>query len=93
MFWFLAWLILTGKGKGIVPNFLTPGHTKNICDGKFGLAIRALRRSDAIVSPPTYMMKIIQTSGEATTCVESARVDWLLEKVPQDAVHNLSAAY
>lgn len=72
--WYLAWLVCTGREKRVELDFMIPGHTKNVVDGRFGLVKRLVRRSDVVV--PAEMMKIIQDSCDTTTCVPSVNVTW-----------------
>lgn len=71
---FLAWFVLKGKENRVKLNFLIPGRTKSVCDEKFGLVERRMRRTDVAVS--AYLMDATGCSSEATDCVSSVEADW-----------------
>lgn len=58
--------------------FLVPGHTKDVCDGKFGFVKRRLRRTDAI--DPSHAMQVIRDSCKTPTCVPFIDVAWIIWK-------------
>lgn len=46
--WFLSFLVIIIEEKCVELCLMIPGHTKNLCDGRFGLVKRLLRRVDVI---------------------------------------------
>lgn len=42
--WFLSWITLIGKENRVKLALLVAGHTKNACDGGFGLVKRRLKK-------------------------------------------------
>lgn len=58
--WYLSWVVCIGREKRVELDFMIPGHTKNVCDGRFGLVKRLLRRRDVVV--PEEMMKVIENT-------------------------------
>lgn len=72
--WYLCWRVFCGLNDQIDLYFLISGHTKNVCDGAFGLVKRQLRLRNARC--PRDMMKIIQESSQSTSCVPGSQVTW-----------------
>ena len=54
--------------------FLISGHTKNRCDGAFGLVKRKLKQRN--VNVPADMMEVIETSAYNNTAVLGSDVVW-----------------
>lgn len=76
--WFFAWLICAEYFEEIELKFLVAGHTKNVCDGAFGLIKRIFRK--AKVYFPKEMHDLINRSAKNTDCIEPDNVIWRLWK-------------
>lgn len=73
--WYLAWRLILRLHDEIVYNFLIAGHTKNSCDGAFGLVKMQLKRKN--VYTPRDMMRTIDESTSSNSVVCSKSVMWI----------------
>lgn len=75
MLWSLAWRIIIGLEDEIVLQFLIAGHTKNRCDGSFGLVKRQWKELNMVTISET--MQVISKSSEINRIVCSTQVKWI----------------
>ena len=91
MLWYLAWRIIDGINETISLNFLISGHTKNRCDGSFGLVKRKLRQRNAIV--PSDMKKVIDDSSTNNSAVCGSDVLWYNWKLLLDSYFTIPSGF
>jgi len=72
--WYFCWRVIMGLEKSITLYFLVAGHTKNRCDGAFGLVKRKLKTVN--VDCPAQMMKVIQESSKSNEVICGSSVKW-----------------
>ena len=74
--WYFAWRVIVGLQDTISMTFLIPGHTKNACDGHFGLIKRKIKTTHSVLVP-AHMCDIIAESSANSVCKTASDVTWL----------------
>lgn len=74
--WVLWYIIVQAllKYKFVTLRFIIPGHTRNRCDGGFGLVMQHLKSRN--VNCPDDMMNVLSNCLNTSTVVVSAAVTW-----------------
>lgn len=73
--WYLMWRTTIGMEDDIKLHFLVAGHTKNRCDGAFGLVKRELKRRN--VNTPRDMVEVVKDSSASNRAILSGQVRWM----------------
>ncbi|KAI0560614.1 hypothetical protein FGB62_107g03 [Gracilaria domingensis] len=75
MLFYFVWRAIIGREDSIALYFLIAAHTRNTCDGSFGLVKRRIKeRNDKTLA---QIMCVIEDSASSNTVIPASLVNWV----------------